>query len=297
MDDREKDEEKNHSQTNSAEDVGHEVSEEALQEREHRSILYTTPVSGVSKGTDTKDDPLPPRKRKKIPPAVPAKKHAAETDSQTEATSAESTASAPRSQPSLIRSASSEFPSSSYSSTREDKTPRTRSLDREGYSSEDEAPRVVESRPRKFTTRHIDYDTAEVLREGKRDNKEPESESHQEESTSFHWRPSASSINIQAVEGCVAGVCRECLLLFLQSFLTKCNLPSPSPGNGLRGDRLGHGSPHHDILVYHLPNGFHSKGGNLGGHIHRGVHANLRATQEKPSSGNRANRRFSGLNS
>nr|XP_016930548.1 uncharacterized protein LOC108010216 [Drosophila suzukii] len=204
MDDREKDEEKNHSQTNSAEDVGHEVSEEALQEREHRSIVYTTPA-GVSKGTDTKDDPLPPRK-KKIPPAVPAKKHAGETDSQTEATSAESTASAPRSQPSLIRSASSEFPSSSYSSTREDKTRRTRSLDREGYSSEDEAPRVVESRPRKFTTRHIDYDTAEVLREGKRANKEPESESHQEESTSFHWRPSASSINIQAVEGCVAGL-------------------------------------------------------------------------------------------
>jgi len=52
MDDREKDEEKNHSQTNSAEDVGHEVSEEALQEREHRSIVYTTPA-GVSKGTDT----------------------------------------------------------------------------------------------------------------------------------------------------------------------------------------------------------------------------------------------------
>ncbi|XP_043947997.1 uncharacterized protein LOC122818175 [Drosophila biarmipes] len=205
MDEREKDEAKSHSQTNSAEDVDRAVSEEALQEREHRSTVYTRPV-GISQGTDTKDDPLPPRKRKKIPPAVPAKKHAGGTDSQTEATSADSAASAPRSQPSLLRSASSEFPSSSHSSRREDRTLRTRSLDRDSYSSEDVSPRVTETRTRKFTTRHIDYDTAEVLRDGRAEGKEQQSESRQDETASFHWRPSASSINIQAVEGCVAGV-------------------------------------------------------------------------------------------
>ncbi|XP_070069636.1 uncharacterized protein [Drosophila takahashii] len=206
-DDPEKDEE---AKSQSQPIVRSDVSEEALVEREHRSIVYTSPV-GVSKGTDTTDDPLPPRKKKKkIPPAVPAKKHAGETDSQTDAASAESaesTVSAPRSQPSsLLRSASSEFPSSStQSSHTEHKTQRSRSLDRESYSSEEEMRRELASRSKIFRTRHIDYDTAEVLKEGKVDSQEQqESEYHPGGSTSFHWRLSASSLNVQD-DGCVAG--------------------------------------------------------------------------------------------
>ncbi|KMY94467.1 rho guanine nucleotide exchange factor 25 isoform X2 [Drosophila sechellia] len=69
MDEPKKDEDS----TSSKSDAGlkRQISEEALQEREQRAIVYTAPA-GVSVSTDTRDDPLPPRKRKKrVPPAVP----------------------------------------------------------------------------------------------------------------------------------------------------------------------------------------------------------------------------------
>ncbi|XP_052838245.1 uncharacterized protein LOC128253682 [Drosophila gunungcola] len=174
------------------------ISDEALQEREQRSIVYTDRIV-VSQGTDTKDDPFPPRtrKKKKIPPAVPARKHLGDNESQTDAGSADSAASAPRSRPSF-RSASAEPPSSSRSSRR---TLETRSLDRDGFSSQ-EGGKTKESK--KGLGRHMDYDTEEVLNQG--DDEEDGDRESLSGGTSFHWRMSQSSLDVESLDGCASGL-------------------------------------------------------------------------------------------
>ncbi|XP_041563395.1 uncharacterized protein LOC121466848 [Drosophila elegans] len=199
MDDEDKKDEEQEVGRNAGTYRDRRVSDEALQEREQRSIVYTDRIV-VSQGTDTKDDPFPPRtrKKKKIPPAVPARKHLGDNDSQTDAGSAYSAASAPRSRPSF-RSASAEPPSSSRSSRR---TLETRSLDRDGLSSSREGGKKM-GRTR-GSGRHMDYDAEDVLNQG-----DDEADGDRESlsgGTSFHWRMSQSSFDVESLDGCASGL-------------------------------------------------------------------------------------------
>lgn len=201
MDEPKKDEDSTSSQTNPG--LERQISEEALQEREQRAIVYTAP-GGVSVSTDTRDDPLPPRKRKKrVPPAVPVRKRVKGFDNQTDAGSADSVKSAPRSQRS-VRSASTELASSSRSSHREVRGLRTRSLDRDSLSSyTDDLEKENDKYRTKGAQRNVDYDAIEVLREGSSE-AEKDVESGPSSSSSSHWR--REDLNIEDIDGCLAGV-------------------------------------------------------------------------------------------